>query len=85
MNFAARRSFALPEVRDMDRIKVLDEALWKQVPKDVIHEAEMAAQNGPCWIAQQGNGHIVAMSGPGSPDVATGDIVFIAEVAPARN
>jgi hypothetical protein len=27
----------------MNRIKVLDEALWPKVPKEVIHEAEQAA------------------------------------------
>jgi hypothetical protein len=32
----------------------------------------------------QGNGHVVAMDPPGSPDVATGDLVFIAEVGPDR-
>ena len=66
----------------MSRIKVLDEALWPRVPRAIIDEAEQAAQAEPCWIAQQGNGHIVALEGPGSPDVATGDIIFIAEVAP---
>jgi hypothetical protein len=66
----------------MSRIKVLDQTLWPQVPKDVIEEAEHAATSQPCWIAMQGNGHIVAMDGPGSPDVATGDMVFIAEVGP---
>lgn len=66
----------------MDRIKILDEALWSKVPKEVIAEAERAAESTPCWIAQQGNGHIVAMDGPGDPDVATGDIMFIAEVSP---
>ena len=68
----------------MDRIKVLDETLWHQVPKDVITEAEHAAKETPVWIARQSNGHIVAMDGPGDPGVATGDIIFIAEVAPAR-
>ncbi len=66
----------------MDRIKVLNEALWRDVPKDVITEAEQAARSQPCWIVRQGNGHIVAMDGPGDPDVATGDILFIAEVGP---
>ncbi len=66
----------------MARIKILDEALWSQVPKDVIQEAERAAGTDPVWIARQGNGHIVAMDGPGNPEVATGDIVFIAEVGP---
>jgi hypothetical protein len=68
----------------MNRIKVLDEALWPQVPRDVIEEAEQAATADPCWIVQQGNGHVVAMAGPGSPDVATGDIVYVAEVAPSQ-
>jgi hypothetical protein len=66
----------------VDRIKILDETLWQQVPKEVITEAEHAAKETPVWIARQGNGHIVAMDGPGDPGVATGDIMFIAEVAP---
>ena len=48
----------------MDRIKILDETLWPQVPKDVIIEAERAAQDSTVWIARQGFGHIVAMDGP---------------------
>ena len=68
----------------MDRIKILNEALWHEVPKDVITEAERAANQSPVWIARQGNGHIVAMAGPGDPDVATGDVMFIAEVAPRQ-
>lgn len=68
----------------MNQIKVLDDALWREVPRDVIDEAERAAVDEPCWIARQGNGHVVAMAGPGSPDVATGDLVFIAEVGPSR-
>jgi hypothetical protein len=67
----------------VDRIKILDEDLWKYVPGEVIAEAEHAAQESPVWIARQGNGHIVAMEGPGDPGVATGDVMFIAEVAPA--
>ncbi len=66
----------------MDRIKILNQALWEKVPKEVIAEAKHAAQTEPCWIAQQGNGHIVAMDGPGDPEVATGDVMFIAEVSP---
>jgi len=66
----------------VDRIKILDEALWPKVPPDVVAEAERAAEADTVWIAQQGNGHIVAMDGPGDPEVATGDIIFIAEVAP---
>jgi hypothetical protein len=68
----------------MDRIKILNEALWREVPKDVISEAERAAEQTPVWIARQGNGHIVAMDGPGDPEVATGDVMFIAEVAPSQ-
>jgi hypothetical protein len=49
----------------------------------VITEAEHAAKETPVWIARQSNGHIVAMDGPGDPEVATGDIMFIAEVAPS--
>lgn len=67
-----------------DRIKILDKNLWAEVPKDVITEAEHAAKDTPVWIARQGNGHIVAMDGPGDPEVASGDIMFIAEVAPSR-
>ena len=68
----------------MSRIKVLDEALWHEVPKEVVAEAEMAAKGDTVWIAQQGNGHIVVMDGPGDPDVATGDVLFIAEVGPSE-
>lgn len=67
----------------LDRIKILDETLWRQVPKDVITEAEHAAKQSPVWIARQGNGHIVVMDGPGDPEIATGDIMFIAEVSPS--
>jgi hypothetical protein len=67
----------------MDRIRILDENLWRDVPKDVIAEAEHAARQSSVWIARQGNGHIVAMDGPGDPEIATGDMLFIAEVAPA--
>ncbi len=66
----------------MDRIKILDATLWQEVPQDVITEAERSAVESPVWIARQGNGHIVAMDGPGDPEVATGDVMFIAEVAP---
>jgi hypothetical protein len=68
----------------MDRIRVLEEALWSNVPRDVIKEAEQAAMIEPAWIAMQGNGHFVATAPPGSPDAATGDIIYIAEVSPAR-
>ena len=68
----------------MDRIKILNEALWREVPRNVIAEAENAAKESPVWIARQGNGHIVAMDGPGDPEIATGDVMFIAEVAPSR-
>jgi hypothetical protein len=68
----------------LDRIKILDETLWHQVPQEVIKEAELAARNSTVWIARQGNGHIVAMDGPGDPEVATGDVSFIAEVAPSE-
>lgn len=67
----------------MAKIKVLDQRLWSSVPQDIIAEAEAAAATQPCWIARQGNGHIVAMDGPGDPEVATGDVLFIAEVGPA--
>jgi hypothetical protein len=66
------------------RIKVLNQRLWKDVPSDVVKEAENAAQADTVWIALQGNGHVVAMAGPGSPDVATGDLSYIAEVAPQQ-
>jgi len=68
----------------VDRIRILNQALWAEVPRDVIAEAEHAAIESPVWIARQGNGHIVAMDGPGDPQVATGDVMFIAEVAPQR-
>jgi hypothetical protein len=66
----------------MATIKILKKELWPEVPQDVIAEAKAAATTQPCWIAKQGNGHIVAMDGPGNPDVATGDVLFIAEVGP---
>ena len=66
----------------MAQTKILNEALWRDVPPDVIAEAKEAAKTQPCWIARQGNGHIVAMEGPGDPDVATGDVLFIAEIGP---
>jgi len=69
---------------EMARIKILNEALWHDVPQTVITEAENAAKDSPVWITRQGNGHIVAMDGPGDPDIATGDVMFIAEVAPSR-
>ena len=69
----------------MDRIRVLEEALWRDVPADVIEEAKRAANAEPSWIAMQGNGHVVAMAAPGSPDVATGDMIYIAEVSPANS
>jgi hypothetical protein len=68
----------------LDRIKILDEALWPKVPADVIAEAERTAKADPAWIVRQGNGHIVVMDGPGDPDVATGDITYVAEVAPRQ-
>jgi hypothetical protein len=73
-----------PQEELMERITILNEALWREVPKDVISEAEHAAKQTPVWIARQGNGHIVAMDGPGDPEVATGDVMFIAEVAPSQ-
>jgi hypothetical protein len=66
------------------QIKILDEALWPEVPEEVIAEARKAAKSQACWIARQGNGHIVAMDGPGDPEIATGDILFIAEVSPGK-
>jgi len=68
----------------MDRIRVLEDGLWSKVPKEVIEEAKRAAQSEPSWIAMQGNGHVVAMEPPGSPDAATGDVIYIAEVSPAK-
>jgi len=69
----------------MNRIRVLEEALWQDVPADVIEEAKQAARTEPSWIAMQGNGHVVAMAPPGSPDAATGDVIYIAEVSPSRS
>lgn len=66
------------------RIRVLEDALWKDVPSDVIEEAKDAAKTEPSWIALQGNGHVVAMAPPGGPDTSTGDMIYIAEVTPAR-
>jgi hypothetical protein len=69
--------------RAMDRIRVLEESLWPKVPHEVIEEAKKATKAEPSWIAMQGNGHVVAMEPPGSPDAATGDVIYIAEVSPA--
>jgi hypothetical protein len=69
----------------MDRIQVLEEALWPKVPPDVIEEAKKAAIAEPSWIAMQGNGHIVTTEPPGSPDAATGDVIYIAEISPEQN
>jgi hypothetical protein len=63
----------------MERIRVLEDSLWRDVPAEVIEEAKQTAQTEPSWIAMQGNGHVVAMAPPGSLDAAT-----IAEVSPAR-
>src|SRR6201999_3688113 len=68
----------------MDRIRVLEDSLWSKVPGEVIEEAKLAAKTEPSWIAMQGNGHVVAMAPPGSPDAATGDVIYIAEVRPPR-
>jgi hypothetical protein len=68
----------------MDRIRILEQALWPKVPPAVIEEAKKAAEIEPSWIAMQGNGHIVATEPPGSPDAATGDMIYIAEVSPAK-
>jgi hypothetical protein len=68
----------------MDRIRVIEESLWSQVPADVIEEAKQIARAEPAWIAMQGNGHVVATAPPGSPDGATGDVIYIAEVSPAQ-
>jgi hypothetical protein len=67
----------------MDRVRIIEESLWPKVPADVIEEAKKAARNEPSWIAMQGNGHIVSTLPPGSPDAATGDVIYIAEVSPA--
>ena len=66
----------------MDRIRILEQSLWPKVPLEVIEEARKAARTEPSWIAMQGNGHVVAMEPPGSPDAATGDVIYIAEVSP---
>ena len=68
----------------MGRIRVLEEKLWSEVPSDIIEEAKQAARAEPSWIAMQGNGHVVAMAPPGSPDAATCDVIYIAEVSPER-
>ncbi len=69
----------------MERIRILEEKLWPAVPSAVVEEAKRAATTEPSWIAMQGNGHVVAMAGPGSPDTATGDVIYIAEVSPERS
>jgi hypothetical protein len=68
----------------MDRIRVLEDRLWQNVPAEVIEAAKQAATTDPSWIAMQGNGHVVAMAPPGSPDTATGDVIYIAEISPLR-
>ena len=68
----------------MDRIRVLEDKLWPEVPSGVIEEAKQAAKSEPAWIAMQGNGHVVATAPPGSPDAATGDVIYIAEVSPSK-
>jgi hypothetical protein len=68
----------------MDRVRVLEESLWRNVASEVVEVAKRAAKTEPSWIAMQGNGHVVAMAPPGSPDIATGDVIYIAEVSPAR-
>ena len=68
----------------MDRIKILDETLVASGAEGRDHRGRTCGEGKPVWIARQGNGHIVAMDGPGDPDVATGDVMFIAEVAPSR-
>jgi hypothetical protein len=68
----------------MQRIRVLEDSLWQKVPADAIEAARQAAQTETSWIAMQGNGHVVAMAPPGSPDAATGDVIYIAEVSPER-
>jgi hypothetical protein len=67
----------------MDRVRVVEESLWQNVPGEGIEEAKRAAKTEPSWIAMQGNGHVVAMAPPGNPDTATGDVIYIAEVSPA--
>jgi hypothetical protein len=66
----------------MNRIRILEEELWPRVPGEIIEEAKQAAASEPAWIAMQGNGHVVAMAPPGSPDTATGDVIYIAEISP---
>ena len=68
----------------MDRIRVLEDKLWPEVPREIIEEAKQTAKTEPTWIAMQGNGHVVATLPPGSPDAATGDVIYIAEVSPAQ-
>jgi hypothetical protein len=73
------------EEATMDRIRVLEDKLWAEVPGEIIEEARRAAKTEPAWIAMQGNGHVVATLPPGSPDAATGDVIYIAEVSPSRD
>ncbi len=67
----------------MSQVNILDDELWPGVPAEVVEEAKREARDGPRWIAKREDGHFVSVEGPGSPDVATGDLVFIAEVNPA--
>jgi hypothetical protein len=39
----------------MDRIKILDDALWQTVSPEVIKEAEQSARAEPSWIVCQSN------------------------------
>ena len=55
----------------MDRIKILNEALWREVPKDVISEAEHAAKQtqsglrvGATGISWRWMGRVIRRSQP---------------------
>jgi hypothetical protein len=77
-DFSSKSALELLRDRAMDRIRVIEELLWPQVPADVIDEAKQTAQAEPTWIAMEGNCHVVATVPPGSLDGATGDVIYIA-------
>jgi hypothetical protein len=77
-DFSSKSALELLRDRAMDRIRVIEELLWPQVPADVIEEAKQTAQAEPTWIAMEGNCHVIATVPPGSLDGATGDVIYIA-------
>jgi hypothetical protein len=52
-DFSSKSALELLRDRAMDRIRVIEELLWPQVPADVIEEAKQTAQAEPTWIAME--------------------------------